>query len=176
MTARDYRSVAARIRRELPELDRVAHRASRAWASASRDSEDLYVDAAALNIHGFYAGLERIFVLIAERIDGSLPSGPNWRQDLLRQLTAEMPGIRPAALTPDLVPAPSTGIVASATWYALCTPTCSIRDWLRSSLRTCRRPTSVCTRSSPSLRMRWRLSPRPQTTEARGSTHMPPRR
>ncbi|MHB0981631.1 MAG: ribonuclease toxin HepT-like protein [Thermoleophilia bacterium] len=105
MTGRDYRSVAARIRQELPELDRVAHRASRAWASASRDSENLYVDAAALNIHGFYAGLERIFALIAERVDGSLPGGPNWRQDLLRQMTAEIPGTRPAVLTPDLVPA-----------------------------------------------------------------------
>lgn len=105
MTGREYRSVAARIRQELPELDRVAHRASRAWASASRDSEDLYVDAAALNIHGFYAGLERIFALVAERIDGSLPSGPNGHQDLLRQMTAEMHGIRPAALSPDLVPA-----------------------------------------------------------------------
>ncbi len=104
MTARDYRSVAARIRQELPELDRVAQRASRAWASASRDSEDLYVDAAALNIHGFYAGLERIFALIADRVDGSLPSGPNWHQDLLRQIAAEMPGIRPAAILPDLVP------------------------------------------------------------------------
>ncbi|MBU2604029.1 MAG: hypothetical protein KKA32_18005 [Actinobacteria bacterium] len=105
MTSRDYRSVAARIRQELPHLERVAQRATRAWASASCDSEDLYVDAAALNIHGFYAGLERIFALIAERIDGSLPSGPSWHQDLLRQMTAEMPGIRPAALAPDLFPA-----------------------------------------------------------------------
>ena len=42
----------------------------------SRDPDDLYVDAAALNVHGFYAGLERISTLIAERLDGSLPSGP----------------------------------------------------------------------------------------------------
>jgi len=73
VTGHDYRSVAARIRQELPELDRVARRASRAWASASRDPEDLYVDAAALNVHGFYAGMERIFTLVAERIDASLP-------------------------------------------------------------------------------------------------------
>ena len=104
MTGRDYRSVAARIRQELPELDGVARRACRAWASASRDPEDLYVDAAALNVHGFYAGLEHIFTLIAERIDGSLPSGPNWHQDLLRQMTAEMPGVRAAVLSPDLFP------------------------------------------------------------------------
>jgi len=101
----DYRSVAARIRQEVPELDRVAHRASRAWASASRDPDDLFVDAAALNIHGFYVGLERVFTLVAQRIDASLPGGPNWHQDLLRQMTAEMPGVRAAVLSPDLFPA-----------------------------------------------------------------------
>jgi len=26
-----------------------------------------------------------VFALVAERIDASLPSGPNWHQDLLRQ-------------------------------------------------------------------------------------------
>ena len=104
MTGSDYRSVAARIRQELPELDRVARRACRAWASATRDAQDLYIDATALNIHGFYAGLERIFTLVAERIDDSLPNGPNWQQDLLRQMTAEIPGIRAAVLSPDLFP------------------------------------------------------------------------
>ncbi len=105
MTGHDYRSVAARVRQEVPELGRVARRASRAWAESSRDPDDLFVDAAALNIHGFYAGLERIFTLVAERIDASLPGGPNWHQDLLRQMTAEMPGVRAAVLSPDLFPA-----------------------------------------------------------------------
>jgi len=104
VTGGDYRSVAALIRQELPELDRVARRACRAWASASRDPDDLYVDAAALNVHGFSAGLERVFTLVTERIDGSLPSGPTWHQDLLRQMTAEMPGVRAAVLSPDLFP------------------------------------------------------------------------
>ena len=105
MIGHDYRSVAARIRQEVPELERVAQRASRAWALASRDSDDLLVDAAALNMHGFYAGLERIFTVVAERIDASLPGGPNWHQDLLRQMTAEMPGVRTAVLSPSLFPA-----------------------------------------------------------------------
>jgi len=104
VTGHDYRSVAARIRQEVPELERVAQRASRAWALASRDGDDLFVDAAALNIHGFYVGLERIFTLVAQRIDASLPGGPNRHQDLLRQMTAEMPGVRAAVLSSDLFP------------------------------------------------------------------------
>lgn len=105
MTGHDYRSIAARIRQELPELDRVAQRAIRAWASASGEPEDLLVDATALNIHGYYAGLERIFTLVAERIDASLPDGPSRHQDLLRQMTTELPGVRSAVLSPDLFPA-----------------------------------------------------------------------
>ena len=42
--------------------------------------------------------------LVAERIDGSLPSGPNWHQDLLRQMTAEVPGVRAAIVSTDLFP------------------------------------------------------------------------
>jgi hypothetical protein len=105
VTGHDYRSVAARIRQEVPELDRVAGRASRAWALAAAGPEDLFVDATALNVHSFYAGLERIFTLVAERIDASVPSGPNWHQDLLRQMTVELPGVRAAVLSPDLFPA-----------------------------------------------------------------------
>lgn len=105
MTGHDYRSIAARIRQELTDLERVADRASRAWALAQSSSDDLLVDATALNVHGYYAGLERIFTLVAERVDGSLPSGPNWHQDLLRQMTVELPEVRAAVLSSDLFPA-----------------------------------------------------------------------
>jgi hypothetical protein len=105
MSAAEYRSTAARVRQELPDLDRAAQRALQAWSLASRSTDDLYVDAAALNIHGFYAGLERVFVFIGERIDGSLPSGPTWHQDLLRQMTAELPRVRAAVVDADLFPA-----------------------------------------------------------------------
>jgi hypothetical protein len=43
------------------------------------------------------------FTLIAGRID-ALPSGPNWHQDLLRQMAADVPGVRAAVLSPDLFP------------------------------------------------------------------------
>ena len=108
MTGRDYRSCAARIRQELLELDGVARRACRAWASVSGDPDDHYVDAAAPNAHGSFAGLEGIFTLVAERIDGPLPVGPNRHQELLLQTTVEMPGVRHAILSPHLFPR-STG-------------------------------------------------------------------
>ena len=94
-----------RVRQEAPELARVADRACRAWAAIHPGTDDLLLDAAALNIHGFYAGLEHVFTVVAERVDGSLPSGANWHQDLLRQMTAELPGVRGPVLSSDLFPA-----------------------------------------------------------------------
>jgi hypothetical protein len=97
-----YLAVAGRIHRELPELSRLVERTLKIWAQARRSPDDYYVDAAALNLHGFYAGLERLFEVIADGIDRSKPSGPNWHQDLLRQMSAEVPEVRPAVISLEL--------------------------------------------------------------------------
>ena len=102
MSPGDYRTAAARIRQEVPALDAVAARAEGAWAGVSGAEDDYLVDAAALNLHGFYAGLERMFVAVAGRVDGSLPQGPNWHQELLQQMAADIPDVRPAVLDADL--------------------------------------------------------------------------
>ena len=66
-----------RIRGEIPELDGVVQRALRAWPKAQNPSpeQEFYLDSVALNLHGFYAGVERLFELIARRMDQNLPSG-----------------------------------------------------------------------------------------------------
>ena len=61
-----------RIRQELDEIRHVLTRVNGGWERALRSNDDYYLDGVALNLHGFYSGLERIFVLIAETIDGSL--------------------------------------------------------------------------------------------------------
>jgi len=102
VSAGDYRAVALRIRQELVALQAVSHRARGAWAEATGGGADYHVDATALNLHGFYAGLERLFVIVAERIDESLPTGANWHQELLQQMSAELPGVRPAVVSSTL--------------------------------------------------------------------------
>ncbi len=92
-------AVAGRIRAELPEIEHVAGRVAGIWAHARGASDDYFVDAAALNMHGFYTGIERLLELIARDVDGSLPGGPHWHEALLRQMAAEIPGVRPAVLT-----------------------------------------------------------------------------
>lgn len=96
-----YRVIAGRIRRELADLERVVARAERALAAAQQrpEEQDIYLDSAALNLHDFYAGLERLFALIAASIDTSVPTGREWHRELLRQMGTDIPAIRPPVLS-----------------------------------------------------------------------------
>jgi hypothetical protein len=98
-----YLAIAGRVRRELQELTQVVERTERIWQqgrSQGENGDDYYVDAVALNLHGFYAGVERLLEVIAEGIDQTKPAGANWHRELLQQLSADIPGIRPAVLSP----------------------------------------------------------------------------
>jgi hypothetical protein len=102
-----YLVVADRIRQELTDLERVIARAERAITAARQrpEDQDLYVDSAALNLHDFYTGLERIFQQIATTIDGSLPTGGEWHRDLLYQTQEDVPDLRPPVLSAEAVQA-----------------------------------------------------------------------
>jgi hypothetical protein len=65
--------------------------------------QDLFLDSAALNLHDFYTGLERIFTHIASDLDQSVPTGPDWHRELLRQMTVEIPGLRPQVIPAEVV-------------------------------------------------------------------------
>lgn len=55
----------------------------------------------ALNLHGFYTGVEQILADIARTMDGSLPIGSEWHRDLLLQMSAEIPDARPPVIARD---------------------------------------------------------------------------
>lgn len=95
-----YLTVAGRIRRELNELYAVMERTLAIWGEAKPVEEgDYHIDAVALNLHGFYAGLERILEIIATRVDQTVPAGGNWHQELLDQMSTDVPRVRPAVLS-----------------------------------------------------------------------------
>ena len=100
-----YAVVAARIRQELASLERVVDRAERgiAAAQARPEEQDLYLDSAALNLHDFYAGLERIFRQVAATIDQSVPTGPEWHRELLRQMSIALPQMRPQVISEETI-------------------------------------------------------------------------
>ncbi len=96
-----YAVVASRIRQDLKDIERVVDRTQRAVAASRQRPEDLefYLDSAALNLHDFYAGLERVFEYIAANVDRSVPSGHDWHRELLRQMAVDIPQIRPQVLS-----------------------------------------------------------------------------
>jgi hypothetical protein len=116
-------ALAERLRGEMADLDHSVARVSAAWARARRATadQDYYLDAVALNLHGFYSGVERVFELTARYIDRGWSSvypfcglgcAPNWpplrffwsesqRTKTDRQQLAA-PGCRPAFQQPAL--------------------------------------------------------------------------
>lgn len=92
-------ALAARMRVEIDEIERVIGRVEEGWQRARRSDDDYYLDGVALNLHGFYSGLERIFLMVAETLDGTVPQGENWHQLLLQQMAKDVPGVRPAVIS-----------------------------------------------------------------------------
>jgi hypothetical protein len=95
----EYAALAGRIRQTLLDLDRVVTRAERLYTQSQQSGDDGYLDGVALNLHGFYAGVERIFEDIARTVDRAVPTGPEWHRDLLLQMANELVALRPAVIT-----------------------------------------------------------------------------
>lgn len=92
--------LAARILRELELLDRVAQDVFETWKLAAAEPRvDAFLDSVALNLHGYYVGMEKALEAVAREIDDSLPAGSTWHRDLLEQMALEVPTVRPAVLS-----------------------------------------------------------------------------
>lgn len=94
-----FEQLASRIRDELFEIDHTLKRAMEGVQRAKQTADDHYLDGAALNLHNFYSGIERIFELIAAHVDGFHPHGENWHQLLLKQVAEEIADVRPAVIS-----------------------------------------------------------------------------
>ncbi|MFW6016938.1 MAG: hypothetical protein ACOCRK_10915 [bacterium] len=98
---RKYLTLASRIEGEFEEIKKLKERIEKAWQHVERNDDDLYLDSVALNLHGFYSALEKIFQLIAQEIDGTVPESASWHQDLLLQMKTDIKKIRPAVISID---------------------------------------------------------------------------
>jgi len=92
-------ALAGRIRASLEDVQATINRAIMLAEKGHRTGDDDYWDGVALNLHGFYTGVEHIFEDIARTIDTGLPTGAQWHTSLLLQMTVEMGGLRPAVIT-----------------------------------------------------------------------------
>lgn len=95
-----YRLLAERLRVELKALQRIVARAEAAVVLARKRpaEQDYFLGSAALDLHAFYTGVERLLELIASDLDESRPATPHWHRDLLAQMSLVIPDVRPAVL------------------------------------------------------------------------------
>ncbi len=93
-----YLTLISRIEEEFNELDKIKYKVELGWKKVKETDDDLYLDSVALNLHDFYACLERSFKLIASEIDDNIPKGESWHQDLLNQMKIEIKSLRPPVI------------------------------------------------------------------------------
>lgn len=88
-----------RIQLELDDIEQVVTRAQAAWQEYQTSGNAFYLDSVALSLHNFYNGVERILEEIATGLDRHLPTGSRWHKELLNQMTAAIPEIRPSVIS-----------------------------------------------------------------------------
>lgn len=94
----DYYALSGRIKQSLLDIQRVVGRVENLMEKAKKTRDDGYLDGVALNLNGFYAGIEHIFEDVARTVDKSLSSGPVRHQDLILQMSADSGELRPAVI------------------------------------------------------------------------------
>lgn len=95
----EYSALAGRIRTSLQDVQNSVDRALQLSDKAHKSNDDGYWDGVALNLHGFYTGVEHIFEDIARTLEKSVPASAEWHMDLLTQMAEEIEGVRPAVIS-----------------------------------------------------------------------------
>jgi len=97
-----YEKIIKRIKDEFNEIEMLTNRIKTGLKKAKQSSDDYYIDGVALNIHGLYSAIERIFTIIAKNIDNNLPEGKDWHVKLVEQMSQEIISVRPAIISKEL--------------------------------------------------------------------------
>lgn len=92
-------ALIGQLQQYLEDLDQLIQRTNHLLKKFEATQDEDYIGSLALNLHGFYTGVERIFEEIARSIDESLPSEADWHRRSLRQMSAELPEVRPSVIT-----------------------------------------------------------------------------
>jgi len=91
--------LAREIESELSDLERL----SSELETTPRTNDSVSLRARGSILHDFFTGAERIFIRIADELDGGTPKGDHWHTQLLRNMSLDLPEIRPAVITHKLM-------------------------------------------------------------------------
>ncbi|MFQ5640511.1 MAG: hypothetical protein ACE5IR_21225 [bacterium] len=99
-----YVVLSEEIRDEIENLRKVASKIHERSAEVpeNQKEKELYLDSLALNLQAFYTGVEHIFESIASKVDGEVPFGEHWHNDLLAQMNTDLMEIRAQVISDDL--------------------------------------------------------------------------
>lgn len=100
------RNLSAELRDELLQVGRTVAelRLAERLPTDTDAIERVRLYAAAAMLDTYYTGVERLLERTA-RVFGNLPDGPHWHRTLLEASAVDLPGIRPAVLSPSTVDA-----------------------------------------------------------------------
>ena len=92
------RRLAAEIEHELERLVELQDE----LATAPHGDDTFTLRARGSILHDFHSGVERVFVRIAEELNGGVPQGEQWHRQIITDMSLEIPGVRPAVIEPAL--------------------------------------------------------------------------
>lgn len=97
--------LAAELHGDRAALARLASSIADLRSSADRGLDDVTrALALAFQIERFYTAVEALAARVLRTLDGDVPSGPEWHQDLLRAASVAVEGLRPAVLPAETIP------------------------------------------------------------------------
>lgn len=94
---KEKREIISLIEEELNRIDELL-----AELTQCKDNTRIFRRAKGSILQDFYNASERIFKIIARRLNGGVPLTESWHRELLHQMTVEIKGIRPAVISKTL--------------------------------------------------------------------------
>lgn len=88
---------------ELSNLERLAGEIAGLLTKEEDEITSYEVRAAGSILHDFYCGVEKLFERIALSLDGEMPDGMNWHNELLLQMGKPIEGIRDRVISEELI-------------------------------------------------------------------------
>jgi len=92
------RRVASEIEMEIQSILRLGAE----LAEAPNTDDTFGLRARGSILHDFYTGVERVFIRLAEEINGGVPRGEQWHRQLIQDMAIAIPGVRPAVISQGL--------------------------------------------------------------------------
>ena len=93
--------VRAEVQTHLEELGHIVSEAN-SYAAGADEGDLLRLRAFGSLLHDFYTGVEAIFQIVADEVDGSRPTSSDWHRRLLSGMAAELPEVRPPVISRNL--------------------------------------------------------------------------